>query len=376
MPPRELVPDEARAAGAEDAVEQPRRAAPGSPGGRRARARARRRRRRGSRSRSRGSARSAAGAGARRCGATTCGRAGRPAGARRRAPAPRLATVAAALGPNAVSEQRDDARRRRRAVSRRSGGAGVRRAAGLAAHVERARRPGRHRADRNGRLSWLQRGRRRDFVTAEAGVAADFVPEFVTVEREVAVLGERPVPFAGETARTRRGTIARMADAARRRPPRIQIPRWIQLVGLPLAPALAWVVAGAVASRGVPVPRRGADRAAARPDRARRSGAVRIPRGFSVAIVYSTFAAVVLVVVGRDLGDRRRRPDEDGRGPDRRLLYERERTDRRDGRRARRRPAPALARHAPARSDPDRGAGHATSSTSSGARRREVHARR
>jgi predicted PurR-regulated permease PerM len=80
------------------------------------------------------------------------------------------------------------------------------------------------------------------------------------------------------------------------RPARIEIPRWMQLVGLPLLLVLTWVVAGAVRHvvflflvallialllnplvRGL--------------------GRVWIPRGLGVAIVYLTFAAAVAVAV-------------------------------------------------------------------------------
>src|SRR5260221_3321347 len=79
-------------------------------------------------------------------------------------------------------------------------------------------------------------------------------------------------------------------------PPRIEIPRWIQLVGLPLLLLLLWTVAGAVRHvvflflvallialllnplvRGL--------------------GKGWIPRGLAVAIVYLTFAAAVAVAV-------------------------------------------------------------------------------
>ncbi|HWX09844.1 MAG TPA: AI-2E family transporter [Gaiellaceae bacterium] len=79
-------------------------------------------------------------------------------------------------------------------------------------------------------------------------------------------------------------------------PARIEIPRWMQLVGLPLLLVLAWIVAGAVRHvvflflvallialllnplvRGL--------------------GKVWIPRGLAVAIVYLTFAAAVAVAV-------------------------------------------------------------------------------
>jgi predicted PurR-regulated permease PerM len=80
------------------------------------------------------------------------------------------------------------------------------------------------------------------------------------------------------------------------RPDRIEVPRWIQLVGLPLVLLLVWVVAGAVRHvvflflvallialllnplvRGL--------------------GRVRIPRGLAVAIVYVAFAAVVALAI-------------------------------------------------------------------------------
>jgi predicted PurR-regulated permease PerM len=79
-------------------------------------------------------------------------------------------------------------------------------------------------------------------------------------------------------------------------PPRIQIPRWIQLVGLPLLIVFGWVIATTAGHAVIlfivaaliallldPIVR-GLDR-------------LRIRRGISVAIVYSTFAAVVIVIV-------------------------------------------------------------------------------
>jgi predicted PurR-regulated permease PerM len=81
------------------------------------------------------------------------------------------------------------------------------------------------------------------------------------------------------------------------RAPTIQIPRWIQLVGLPLVLLLGWVIAGAVRQvlflflvaalialllnplvRGV--------------------SHARVPRGFSVAIVYVAFLASIVVALG------------------------------------------------------------------------------
>ena len=81
------------------------------------------------------------------------------------------------------------------------------------------------------------------------------------------------------------------------RPPRVQIPRWVQLVGLPLLLVLAWVLASAAAhvlflfvvAALVALLLDPLVRALQR---------VRLPRGLSVAIVYLLFAsALVLVIV-------------------------------------------------------------------------------
>jgi predicted PurR-regulated permease PerM len=79
-------------------------------------------------------------------------------------------------------------------------------------------------------------------------------------------------------------------------PPRIEIPRWIQLVGLPLIALLAWMlvsavrhavfiflVAGLVALLLNPI--------------VRAFERFRVPRGFSVAIVYLTFAALIVMAI-------------------------------------------------------------------------------
>jgi predicted PurR-regulated permease PerM len=79
-------------------------------------------------------------------------------------------------------------------------------------------------------------------------------------------------------------------------PPRIQIPRWIQLVGLPLVLLLTWavaiaaghviflfLVAGVLALLLDPI--------------VRAFGRLRIPRGVSVAVVYLTFAAALVVAI-------------------------------------------------------------------------------
>jgi predicted PurR-regulated permease PerM len=119
------------------------------------------------------------------------------------------------------------------------------------------------------------------------------VADFVTSEREGSCGRLDPVPPAGPEWYDLPCTMARMPERA----PTIQIPRWIQLVGLPLLLILGWAVAGAVRQvlflflvaslvalllnplvRGV--------------------SHVRIPRGFSVAIVYVAFLASLVVAIG------------------------------------------------------------------------------
>ena len=78
---------------------------------------------------------------------------------------------------------------------------------------------------------------------------------------------------------------------------KIEIPRWIQLVGLPLVALLLWVIAGAVrhvvflflvalliALLLSPL--------------VRTVGRVRIPRGFAVALVYLVFALALIAAIG------------------------------------------------------------------------------
>jgi predicted PurR-regulated permease PerM len=78
---------------------------------------------------------------------------------------------------------------------------------------------------------------------------------------------------------------------------KIEVPRWIQLVGLPLVLILAWAVAGAVrhvvflflvalliALLLSPL--------------VRAVAALRVPRGFAVALVYLIFALVVIAAIG------------------------------------------------------------------------------
>ena len=92
--------------------------------------------------------------------------------------------------------------------------------------------------------------------------------------------------------------------------PKIQIPRWIQLVGLPLLLIFAWVIAGAV--RHVVFLFLVASLIALLLDPIVRAlTRSRMPRGIAVAIVYLDFAAAV----GRHhrAPRRRRQADEDAR---------------------------------------------------------------
>src|SRR3989440_11608592 len=80
---------------------------------------------------------------------------------------------------------------------------------------------------------------------------------------------------------------------------KIEIPRWIQLVGLPLLLLLIWVVAGA-ARHVVFLFLVAALVALLLNPLVRGLGRVWIPRGFAVPIVYLSFAAAVgLAVVPR-----------------------------------------------------------------------------
>ena len=77
-------------------------------------------------------------------------------------------------------------------------------------------------------------------------------------------------------------------------PPKIEIPRWIQLVGLPLGLLLVWTMATAV-SHAVFLFLVAALIALLLDPLVRALGRLRIPRGFSIAVVYLSFAAAVVV---------------------------------------------------------------------------------
>lgn len=80
-------------------------------------------------------------------------------------------------------------------------------------------------------------------------------------------------------------------------PPRIEIPRWVQLVGLPLLVLLAWVLA-TTAYHVVVVFVVAALLALLLDPLVRALQRVRLPRGLSVAIVYLSFLAALAVTVG------------------------------------------------------------------------------
>ncbi len=80
------------------------------------------------------------------------------------------------------------------------------------------------------------------------------------------------------------------------RPPRLQVPRWVQLVGLPLLLLLAWTVASA-AAHVVFLFLVAALLALLLDPLVRALQRARLPRGLSVALVYLSFAAALGLVI-------------------------------------------------------------------------------
>src|SRR5581483_2875589 len=106
---------------------------------------------------------------------------------------------------------------------------------------------------------------------------------------------EVPVPIRGSDGGENRGSIGSVSAAGR--PPRVRIPRWIQLVGLPLLVVLLWLLLNA-AAHVVFLFMVAALVALLLDPLVRVLQRVRLPRGLSVAIVYLLFlAALVLIVV-------------------------------------------------------------------------------
>src|SRR5204863_5239225 len=115
----------------------------------------------------------------------------------------------------------------------------------------------------------------------------------VGIERERSVLEERPLPGGRPEPDDVGGTMARMPGGA----PKIEIPRWIQLVGLPLLLVFLWIVAGA-ARHVVFLFLVAALIALLLDPVVRLVGRARIPRGFAVALVYLGFVVAMIVVIG------------------------------------------------------------------------------
>jgi predicted PurR-regulated permease PerM len=120
----------------------------------------------------------------------------------------------------------------------------------------------------------------------------------VTIQREGTIFGERPLPGGRPEGPKRGSTIASMAEPP---PPvvrtaRIEIPRWIQLVGLPLLLLFLWAVAGAV-RHAVFLFLVASLVALLLNPLVRVFTRLRIPRGFGVAIVYLSFATILVVAI-------------------------------------------------------------------------------
>jgi predicted PurR-regulated permease PerM len=114
----------------------------------------------------------------------------------------------------------------------------------------------------------------------------------VTVEREVPIFREIPVPRRRAERDYGGSTILAMPAG----PTKIEIPRWIQLVALPLALLFLWTLASTVA-HVVFLFLVAALVALLLDPLVRALGRLRIPRGFSIAVVYLSFAAALVVSV-------------------------------------------------------------------------------
>ncbi len=114
------------------------------------------------------------------------------------------------------------------------------------------------------------------------------------VQRKAPVFGERPVPGGRSEDENLSGTIAAMPPAGGANT--IEIPRWIQLVGLPVVLVAAWILVSAVA-HVVLLFLVAAIVALLLEPLVRVLQRVWIPRGLSIAIVYLSFAAAMVLVV-------------------------------------------------------------------------------
>src|SRR5581483_4211201 len=140
----------------------------------------------------------------------------------------------------------------------------------------------RHRPDRSGPPEGLQ---------------PRVVPGEVGSEREGAgePVAARP-PRAGGPPRRGCACSIAVVNPPAVGPPRIRIPRWIQLVGLPLLLVLVWLV-GRAAGHAVFLFLVAALVALLLDPIVLALGRFRLPRGLSVALVYVSFAAALIVAI-------------------------------------------------------------------------------
>ena len=118
----------------------------------------------------------------------------------------------------------------------------------------------------------------------------------MTVERECPLDSPEPVLVRARAARREPYDGGSTIDDVPPAAVRIEIPRWIQLVGLPLLVLFAWVVAGAVRHAVFLFLVAGLVALLLNP-LVRVLGKVWVPRGLAVAIVYLAFAAAVGVAI-------------------------------------------------------------------------------
>ena len=116
----------------------------------------------------------------------------------------------------------------------------------------------------------------------------------MTIERQGSVDGGKPVRISLREPCDPGATIVAMSAPTAAK---IEIPRWIQLVGLPLMLILAWVIAGAV-RHAVFLFLVALLIALLLSPLVSAVAALRVPRGFAVAIVYLIFALAVIAAIG------------------------------------------------------------------------------
>ncbi len=114
----------------------------------------------------------------------------------------------------------------------------------------------------------------------------------MTGERKVPIFRKVPVPGRGADSDNTGSTITTMPAGGTK----IEIPRWIQLVGLPLVLLFLWTMASA-ASHVVFLFLVATLIALLLDPLVRALGRLRIPRGFSIAVVFLSFAVALVVGV-------------------------------------------------------------------------------